>query len=218
MEEKQKVKRIRTFSPAQIKEREFKKLDLGDRWEGLLGTPSPNFNSLIYGRANGGKSPFCVQLAGVLSSFGKVLYVSSEELISLTLKERLILNNVESDRIRFAPVRKVEQIEQLVRRTHPRFIIIDSVQICNMSFKDFTHLKNDAFKNRKGWHLVSQTTNSGKPLLPQKWFHEVDAKIQIIHGVAHCVSRYKSKGRMNVFEKTSNADLFTQENSFQTIN
>ncbi len=208
MEQSKKIRRIRTFSPHQIREREFKRLELGERREALLGKPSPNFSSLIYGKANNGKSPFCVQLAERLSHYGKVLYVSSEELISLTLKERLDMNDVKSDKVRFAPVRTVQDIELLVRRIHPRFIIIDSVQICNMTFKDFTHLKNEVFKNRKGWHLVSQTTNSGKMLLPQKWAHEVDAKIQIISGVAHCVSRFKASGRMPVFKSHIPQELF----------
>ena len=209
-ETQSKPKRIRTFSPSQIIEREFKQLALPQRWEDLLGKPTPNFCSIIYGPANNGKSPFSVQLAEVLSQFGKVLYVSSEELISATLKERLVMNNIQSDKVRFAGVRTADDIETLVRRIHPRFIIIDSVQICNLTFKDFTRLKNKEFKNRKGWHLVSQTSNTGRMMLPQKWAHEVDAKIQIVRGIATCVSRFKSSGRMEVFKSQDNQTLFNQ--------
>jgi len=206
-----KPKRIRTWSPLHIREKQFKKMDVNARFQQLIGVPPPNFCSIIYGRANQGKSPFAVQLAQELVRFGRVLYVSSEELISASLQERLELNQINNPNIRFVGMRNVEDIEDKIKRIHPRFIFIDSVQICNMKFDDFTRLKNEVCKNRKGFHLVSQTTSTGKMLLAEKWGHEVDAQIYVEHGIATCISRFKSSGRMVVYEpKNATKDLFNQ--------
>jgi predicted ATP-dependent serine protease len=208
---KEKTKRIRTFSPGQVEEREFKELLISAIFQELLGLPSPNFCSIIHGIAKSGKSSFCLKLAQELAQFGKVLYISSEELISKSLQDRIRMNNIVHPRIRIAPVRSVDDIEHLVKRLHPKFIIIDSVQICGMKFKDFERLKNKVFKNRKSWHLISQTTNSGKMMLSQNWVHETDVKIKVEGGIVTAEGRFRPDGRMILFERRKGApDLFNE--------
>src|SRR5215212_9522616 len=132
MENNIKPKRIMTFSPGAVTEKEFKELPIKEPFKKLIGIPSPNFCSIIHGIAKSGKSSFCLQLAQELAEFGKVLYVSSEELISKTLQDRIRMNNIVNPRIRIVGVRNVDEIERLVKSIHPKFIIIDSVQICSM--------------------------------------------------------------------------------------
>ena len=203
-------KRMRTLSPALVMERNFKQLPLSPRFEKLIGIPTPNFNSIIYGKAKSGKSSFALQLAEELAPVGKVLYVSSEELISKTLQDRIKMNNITHERIRFIGVRDVEQIERLITRAHPRFIFIDSVQICGMTFREFERMKNKVFKNRKSWHLISQTTNAGKMILSQSWVHETDIKIEVNNGIAISEGRFRADGHLHVFEKAKKRDLFSE--------
>jgi len=196
-------KRIRTWSAKQITERNFKELVLPDNFTKLIGTPSHNFCSIIYGKAKSGKSTFSLHLANALVPYGKVLYVSSEELISKSLQNRLQHVQITSDRIRFVGVRSVTDIERLVRSIHARFIIVDSAQVCSMSVKDFMRLKLEAFKNRKSWHIILQSTNSGQFKGGQEWVHETDVKIQVEDGIARAEGRFNPDGSMIVIPHKS---------------
>ncbi len=193
-------KRIRTWSAKQISERNFKELALPDNFTKLIGTPSHNFCSIIYGKAKSGKSTFSLHLANALVPYGKVLYVSSEELISKSLQNRLQHVQITSERIRFVAVRSVSDIERLIRSIHARFIIVDSAQVCGMSVKDFMRLKLDAFKNRKSWHIILQSTNSGMFKGGQEWVHETDVKICLEKGIAIAEGRFNPDGRMEVIK------------------
>jgi predicted ATP-dependent serine protease len=205
----QKPKRIRTWSTQQIVEKEFKEIDLGKEFEQLIGKPTLNFCSIIFGKAKGGKSTCAIKLAKQLCVYGKVLYVASEELISKSLKNRIILVGLtDNDNIRFAPIRGVVELERTIKRTHPKFIFIDSAQACDIKLKDFQRLKNVVFKNRKSWHIVSQASNSGNMMLPQGWVHETDVKIQLVNGVAISQGRFNPEGTMEVLQKEKS--LFNQ--------
>jgi predicted ATP-dependent serine protease len=196
-----KKKRIRTWSAQMIVEKQFAELELGEGLEGLIGKPSRNFCSIIFGKAKSGKSTFALELADKLSMHGKVLYVASEEMISKTLKDRLVrLKLTEQKNVRYLPLRDISDIERTIRNSHPKFIFIDSVQVCNLKLKEFMHLKNVVFKNRKSWHLISQATNSGKMMLPQGFVHETDVKIQLDNGIAIAEGRFNAQGHLKVLD------------------
>lgn len=198
-----KLKRIRTWSAKQIIDHSFKELELPEHFTKLIGTPSHNFCSIIYGTAKSGKSTFSLKLANALVTYGKVLYVSSEELISKSLQSRLSHVEINSDRIRFVGVRTVADIERLVRSIHARFIIIDSAQVCSLSVKDFMRLKLEVFRNRKSWHIILQSTHSGQFKGGQEWVHETDVKIKIENGVARAEGRFNPDGSMIVIPHKS---------------
>ncbi len=203
-------KRIRSISPESILERNFKHIDISERFEKLLGLPPHNFNTITFGKPKNGKSSFSLQFAEELSKFGKVLYVSAEEFISKSLQDRIRLNNIQPNKkMRFIGTRDIEVIERVIDNMHPRSIIIDSVQSCKILLREFERLKLK-YKNRKSWHLVSQTTNSGRPLLAQGWFHDVDVKIEVRNGKAVAEGRFRPDGYMVVFEKAKKADLFSE--------
>lgn len=200
---KPKVSRVRTWSAKQIYNINFKEIPISERFQGLLGKPTFNFSTLTFGKAKNGKSPFLLQLAQELADHGRVLYVASEEMISKTLQENMIRNKINHKNIRFIPVRGVEALEHHILRIRPKFIIIDSIQVCEIGLKDFKRLKIKVFKNRKSWHLISQTTNSGKMKCDQGFLHEVDVKIEVIEGVAKAAGRFESQGKLVVFKKKS---------------
>jgi hypothetical protein len=197
---KEKKKRIRTFSPQQVLDKEFKSISIPEPWRSLLGEPEVNFSGIIYGRAKGRKSSVALCFAEALSEFGKVLYISSEELISKSLQDRIRMNKIDSNRMRLVGVRSVDDIELCVKRLHPKFIFIDSVQICGMRIRDFIRLKNVVFKNRKSWHLISQTTNGGKMMLAQSWVHATDYYMYMENGTAQATGRFKPSGEANIFK------------------
>ena len=198
---KPKAKRIRTMSPDHVNERIFKSIPIDERFRKLVGDIPVNFSTIIGGKAKSGKSSFSVCFAQALAEFGKVLYISSEELISKSLQDRIRLNKITSSNIRFAPVRTCDEIELLIRRIHPKFIFVDSVQDTDMNLKDFRRLKDKVFKNKKSWHIVTQTENSGKMMVPQGWKHATDAVIELNDGLATSIGRFESNGHLLLFER-----------------
>jgi hypothetical protein len=206
----EKKKRIRTFSPQQIMDKEFKSFPLPEPWRTLIGEPEFNFSGIFYGKAKERKSSAALCFAETLSEFGKVLYISSEELISKSLQDRIRMNNINSSRMRIVGVRSVDDIELCVKRLHPKFIFIDSVQVCAMKLRDFMRLKTTVFKNRKSWHLISQTRDSGNMMLSQGWIHATDYYVKMEAGIASATGRFKTAGQVNIFKyrEENPKDLF----------
>lgn len=58
-------------------------------WAKPFGQPEYNGVWIIYGIDKNGKTWFAIKLAGYLSTFDKVLYVSAEEGISLSIQDTL---------------------------------------------------------------------------------------------------------------------------------
>lgn len=206
-----KGKRIRTWSPEQILKRQFKELPMHPEFKKLIGNPEPNFASIIGGPGKQGKSVFALMFAKQLVRYGKVLYVSSEELINLPLQMRIAVARAYNPRIRFAPVRDVEDIETLIHRIKPKFIIIDSIQICGMKLRDFNRLKHKVFKNRKSFHLISQTTNKGKIILSQGWIHAVDVVMKVMNKEVTADSRFNFDGAGTMNTITALKQMLAEE-------
>jgi hypothetical protein len=215
----EKKKRIRTFSPQQVLEKEFKSIPIPEPWCSLIGEPEYNFSGILFGKAKERKSSAALCFAEALSQFGKVLYISSEELISKSLQDRIRMNKIDSNRMRLVGVRSVDDIELCVKRLHPKFVFIDSVQVCSLRLRDFIRLKDVVFKKRKSWHLISQTSNGGKMMLSQGWVHATDYYIKMENGLAHATGRFKPAGESNIFKwREENLSRFQPQPSLQIVN
>ncbi len=187
---------MRTVSPLAIKERNIETYPFTGEWQKILGEPDIRFSTLIRGEAKSGKSTYCAKFAQMCSQFGRVLYVSAEErLNSQTLKNRLELCGVTSPKVRFIHTKNIEDIEKTVKTGGFRFVIIDSVQHVNMSYKEFEALRTQ-FKRRKlSWHLIMQMGVSIK-----KWKHEVDVLVEVRDGKAFVHGRYSAANSMSIFK------------------
>jgi KaiC/GvpD/RAD55 family RecA-like ATPase len=57
----------------------------------LIGDPSPNFSTMMFGKPKMGKSYLCIDFAVYLAcNHGKVLFVAKEEGLDFTLQKKLI--------------------------------------------------------------------------------------------------------------------------------
>ncbi len=195
------AKRIITYSPQTIREKNFKTYPFTGDWEKLIGQPDVRFSSIIHGVAKSGKSTFCLKFAQYCSQWGKVLYVASEELISMSLQQRLETYNIVSPKIRFVGIRSVEGLEHLARNARPRFIIVDSAQILGLGFKDFKRLKETFKRMYRSWHIVLQSKANGDFKGGTEWVHETDVKIKVENGIATAQGRFNGEGRMQVFKR-----------------
>lgn len=189
------AKRIITKSPVSIGERNIEYYRFEGAWRKVFGCPDVRFSTLVRGEAKSGKSSFLAQFAQYVSQWGRVLYVSAEErLNSLTLQKRLELYKITSTKIRFTDVREVKFIDQLIQTGGYRFVIIDSIQHCNMMVNDWIELR-DKYKRRKiSWHLVSQMGQN-----VTKFKHEVDAIVEVKQGIAYVSGRFKGADKFYIF-------------------
>ncbi len=191
------AKRIITKSPVSIGERNIEYYRFEGAWRRVFGCPDVRFSTLVRGEAKSGKSSFLAQFAQYVSQWGRVLYVSAEErLNSLTLKKRLELYEITSPKIRFTDVREVKFIDQLVKTGGYRFVIIDSIQHCDMTVNDWIELKNKYKRRKVSWHLVSQMGTN-----VTRFRHEVDAIVEVKQGIAYVSGRFKEADKFYIFPK-----------------
>lgn len=82
---------------------------------------------LIAGEPGIGKSTLILQLAGILSNTGKVLYISGEESFG-QIKVRADRLKIKSNNLYIFPETRLFEIEKNIEKLSPDFIIIDSIQ------------------------------------------------------------------------------------------
>lgn len=188
---------MRTFSPADIGEKNIETYPFENEWKALLGEPDIRFSTLIRGKAKSGKSTYCMKLAQHCAQWGRTLYISAEERInSKTLQQRLVTCGVTSKNVRIAHTKELTDIDQLLKTGGYRFVIIDSVQHVKMSYDDFETMRQKYKRRKLSWHLVMQMGVS-----ITKWEHEVDILIEVKDGYAYAKGRYGKADRLNVLGK-----------------
>lgn len=200
-------RKAQTHSIKSILNRTFPKLPFEGDWANLIGQPSPNFDSIIHGKPKAGKSTWCLLFAKMLSQFGKVLYVSAEEKISLSLQQRIIQCGItEKHNIRFHPATDVDDVEEKVAsKAHYKYIIIDSAHSLGLSLKTFMNWQADY--PHKSFHVILQSKRNGEFKGDQQWVHETDCKIMLEAGTAYCIGRFKELGQMHVFGKKASSQM-----------
>lgn len=134
----------RALSVSEILKMKKKLLKLTGAWADAFGTPEFYGVWFIWGNSGNGKSTFVMQLCRELCKFGLVLYVSFEEGTSLTLQNTLRREGMmEANRrlkvIRGEPIKDLS--ERLEQRKSADFVIIDSFQYTQMTYKAYLLFK-----------------------------------------------------------------------------
>ena len=168
-------------------------LTVTGEWAGCLGEEISRCGMVFFwGNSGNGKSSAVMSFAKMLSAYGKVLYVSREEGFSLSFQHTVARNAMTECGARFqvSDDSSIEQLkERLVRPKSPEFVIIDSVQMMGMNFKDYRELK-DGFP-RKMFILVSQASGrqpDGRPAT--RMMYDSDLKIWVEGHVAYSKGRF----------------------------
>lgn len=146
----------------------------------------------IWGNSGNGKSSAVMAFARLLASNGRVLYVSREEGYSLSFQNTLRRYRMDDLGASFQTIDK-ENLESLTERlSKPKsqeFVIIDSVQVFGMSWKDYLALR-ERFP-RKMFVLVSQTDGKqpdGRPA--RRMMYDADLKIWVEGHIAFSKGRF----------------------------
>jgi hypothetical protein bfra3_07207 len=121
----------RTLSIKQAYLKKFKTYPFTGVWHDIFGQPETTGAWIIHGDEKQGKSTFALMLANYLTSFGKVLYISAEEGISMhfvATMQRLGLSdhnrrfNIQDG---YQPWEDIET--RLDRRQCPKIVVIDNL-------------------------------------------------------------------------------------------
>jgi nucleoside-triphosphatase THEP1 len=148
----------RSISAVQALAVRNKTLEVSPDWQVCLGEEIARHGIVfIWGNSGNGKSSAVMAFAKMLSSAGKVLYVSKEEGYSLSFQNTLRRFGMQECGASFQVVDQ-ETVESLIERLSkpksPEFVIIDSVQAMGLGSRQFKTLR-ERFRS-KLLVLVSQ--------------------------------------------------------------
>jgi hypothetical protein len=181
------------MSAQEVASMQFDLLPFSGNWSNLVGQPARNFRMMVHGEPGSGKTTFMMKFIKYLCTYGRVLYVSSEEFQSATLT-KLVNENLNP----FPPT--ISFTGDLAGRDLSAydFVVLDSINDLGISLNDFKEIKA-AYPNT-GFIFVVQHTKSGAYKGGKEWEHEVDTAARIEDGtVSVYKNRYGIKGEMDFF-------------------
>lgn len=128
----------RTLSARQVLQMKFETVRLGGGWDDCIGEVETSGIWFIWGNSGNGKTSAVVSLCKELSTYGKVLYNSREEGVSLTMQNTLRRFGMDEVGSRFQICNlPIDELEQKISQPRgPRFIVIDSIQYMGLTYRD----------------------------------------------------------------------------------
>jgi hypothetical protein len=171
---------------------QFETIGLKGKWFNLIGDPSPNFSTMVFGKPKMGKSYLCIDFAGYLARHhGNVLYVAKEEGLDFTLQKKLNDKDVKHPNLFVA--------SELLNNLNPyQYIFLDSVNKLGLSADDLTALKKRY--PHKSFIFIFQTTKDGNFRGANSFQHDVDVVIEVPEkGKAVQMGRFNQGGEIGVW-------------------
>ena len=168
-------------------------LKVSPEWEPCLGGDISRHGACFFwGNSGNGKSSAVMAFARMLASQGRVLYVSREEGYGLSFQNTIRRYRMDEFGSSFQVVDR-EDIESLVERLSrpksPEFVILDSIQVMGLSWKDYRMLRERFPK--KLFVLVSQTDGrqpEGRPA--RRMMFDADLKVWVEGHIAFSKGRF----------------------------
>lgn len=145
-----------------LAKRRFKGLKLSKPFSDLLGDIEPRAYLLIWGPAGSGKSTFALALADELATNGPALYVSAEEGVSKTVRDRINRLEAKHPDLYVAEYLSLEKIKLQVRQTGARFVMLDSISQIDPSSARFAALAKEFQHDGIGLAVIAHATKDGK--------------------------------------------------------
>lgn len=129
----------RRLSAKQVLTIKFDTIRLGGGWDECVGEIETTGIWFIWGNSGNGKTSAVVSLCKELSAFGKVLYNSREEGVSLTMQNTLRRYGMGElgSRFQLANMSLQELDEKISQQRSPKFVVLDSFQFMGLTYKDF---------------------------------------------------------------------------------
>ena len=127
-------------------------IELTGIWEDVTGPICRHGVVFVWGNSGNGKTSVVLDLCKRLTAYGKVLYCSLEEGDSLSFQHALLRSGMGECGKRFNILRKTtidELDERLSKQRTPEFVVIDSFQYIQMSYRRYIE-----FKKKHGNKLI----------------------------------------------------------------
>ena len=134
----------RALSPTEVIGMKKRTLPFTGAWCDAFGIPEAQGVWFIWGNSGNGKTSFVMQLCKELTRFGKVAYNSLEEGAGLSMQNTLRRFRMQEVNRRFMlldcePIEALS--ERLAKRKSPDFVVIDSYQYMQMTYKAYLKFK-----------------------------------------------------------------------------
>lgn len=127
----------------------FDTLPFEGEWYDAFGTPESRGVWIVWGKSGSGKTSFVMKLCKELCKYGRVVYDSLEEGISLTMQNTVRRSNMLEANRRFLLVcESMDELSlRLKRQKSPDFVVIDSFQYTQMTYAQYIRFK-ERHKNK----------------------------------------------------------------------
>ena len=138
------VQMKRSLSASQVISIRHRTITLTGEWEKCIGTMNRHGVVFFWGNSGNGKTSAVVSLSKELAAFGKVLYIPLEEKFSLSFQNTLKRYGLIECGSRFQVLDSctIEELEErLSRPKSPEFIVIDSFQYMQMTYRQYISFK-----------------------------------------------------------------------------
>lgn len=171
----------------------FKEYDVNEKWKQIIGTPEQNFRMLIWGASGSGKTTFALQMLKYLTEFGKVYYNSVEQGKGKSLQQAAMhckMDEIEAGKFMIGDRDPLEDMIEKIKKTHPKFICIDSLQYINLTKEQYKRLIK--LFPTKSFVIISWEDKGEQPKgqYAQDIRYMVDIKCYVRNKVAKCDSRF----------------------------
>lgn len=184
----------RAYSPKEIIGKTYKTLPWDGRWKDAFGLPEENSTWFISGPSASGKSSFAMQLAAELTNYGMVLYLSYEEGLNQSFRDRLVQFEIDRKQGWFRVVTNdtVEDLSERLKKRHSaKFIIVDSFQRAGWEYPEAAHLV-ETYPNK--CFIFISMEDKGQPLGKGaiRLRYLAGVKVRVIGYRAYCQGRFNS--------------------------
>lgn len=138
-----RIEVTRAYAPSEILSMKKKVFDFKGEWADAFGQPEQRGVWFVWGNSGNGKSSFVMQLARELTKFGKVAFNALEEGVSKTIQDAIVRFELDEldGKLQFLCEKMDVLNERLSRRKSPDFIIIDSFQYAQLTYRQYIKFK-----------------------------------------------------------------------------
>lgn len=169
-------------SSSQLRRRKYKTFPFLGKWKEFFGQPSYRFHLAVHGLPGEGKSTFCIQFADYLAKeFGKVVYISGEEGLEMTLRDKVINSRIDNPYLIFADIKSYDEIKTEIKSEY-HFIFIDSLETFRIDPIKLKELKQ--LYPQSAFITISQSTKDGNMRGSQEIAHDSDITVKVENGKA----------------------------------
>jgi hypothetical protein len=197
----------RALSPTEALKMKKKTLKFTGSWEAAFGTPEASGVWFVWGNSGNGKTSFVMQLCKELAKFGKVAFDSLEEGASLSMQNTLKRFKMQEINRRFLlldcePVDDLS--ERLLKRKSADFVIVDSYQYTQMTYKAYLKFK-EKHKNKLLIFISHADGSSPAGRSAKSVMYDASLKIWVEGYRAFSKGRFiGSEGKYTIWEEGAN--------------